>query len=134
MAGYLDRSDDSITHVVDFDYTHFLCAPRQENWTLYTLVLAKISYWFKGSATSSACYFTNETFTRLVCRSLSSLCSDVANLETLIEEAKKQGVKELKIILPYALDELELRTLQQIKQVEISQYKTDREFLRVRCR
>lgn len=134
MAGYLDSSDDSITQVLDFDYTHFLCEPRQENWTLSSLFTAQFTSLFRDSASTSASYFTNETFTRSVRRSLSLLCSDVVNIETLIKEAKKQRAKQLNIILPYALDELELKMLRQSTKAEIDQVQTDRESLRVRFR
>lgn len=132
MAGYLGNSDDLTTQVVDFNYTHFLCEPREENWTLFTLLMVKLTCLFRHSAPSSASYFSNENFTRSVCRSLSLFCSDVSNLATLINEAKKRRIKQLNISLPYALDDLELRTLRNITNEDVAQFQTDREYLRVR--
>lgn len=130
MTDYLDRRDDSATQVVDFDYTHFLCEPCQEDWTLYGLLVEQFLRWRRRASVD---YFSNETFRRTVCRSLSSLCSDVLNLATLIEVAKKQKIKELNILLPYALDELELAKLRQMTKADIAQLKTDREYLKVKC-
>ena len=133
MLSYLDRLEEgSKTQVLHFDYTHFLCKPREMDWSFQTFVIDKLAQFLSRSPTSSLTPCSNESFAQKVCRSLSCICSDVANLTTLINEARKEKVRELNITLPYALDELELSTLREMTRVDISQFQTDREFLKVK--
>lgn len=129
MIRYLDNiEDDAVTEVANFDYTHFLCEPRKEKeCSIFHVLREHVSSLWSGSCVSSS----NETFTHLARQSLSSIYSDVLNLSTLIQEARKQKFRELNILLPYALDDLELTTLREMTRVDIAQFLTDREFLRV---
>ncbi len=133
MVSYLDRLEEGTkARVLHFDYTDFLCKPRDLDWSFQTFVIDSLAQFLSRSPTSSISSCSNENFTQKVYRSLSCICSDVANLTTLINEARKEKVRELNITLPYALDELELSTLREMTRVHIAQFQTDREFLQVK--
>lgn len=132
MIRYLDSTEEfAVTEVANFNYTHFLCEPREKECSFYHFVMEHLSAFWAPSSVSTSSYFTNETFIRSARRSLSSIYSDESNLTTLIKEARKQNFRELNIILPYALDETELASLRTLTNVHIAQFQTDREFLRV---
>ena len=133
MVSYLDRLEEGTkAHVLHFDYTDFLCKPRDLDWSFQTFVIDSLAQFLSRSPSSSISSCSNENFAHKVYRSLSCICSDVANLTTLINEARKEKVRELNITLPYALDELELSTLREMTRVHIAQFQTDREFLQVK--
>ncbi|EOD78356.1 hypothetical protein D515_02927 [Grimontia indica] len=63
--------------------------------------------------------------------SLSSLYSDVSNLVTLVEEAKRQHIEMLNIFLPYALDTAELEKIRRKTGALVTQHEGDRDFLQI---
>lgn len=131
MTGYLDNSKSQNQHIVSFDYTHFLCEASHQHLSFFEAMLAPFVRLKRPSDVELQGRFPSEIFTSLVSQSLSSLNSDVSNLVTLINEAKKQEIKTLTVFLPYALDEAELALIRQKTAATIEQHSIDREYLQV---
>ncbi|OEE58114.1 hypothetical protein A1OQ_01795 [Enterovibrio norvegicus FF-162] len=134
MTGYFGGSENQTSSVVNFDYTHFLCESSREHWTFFQAMRVQVARWRRRNTSvisDEGCRFPSEAFTVEVSHSLSSLYSDVSNLITLIEEAKKQHIEALNIMLPYALDANELEKIRRKTQVEIVQFQEERDILQV---
>ncbi|MDD1794738.1 hypothetical protein L4D06_07180 [Enterovibrio makurazakiensis] len=134
MTGYVGGTESHLSGVINFDYTHFLCESSRESWTFSQALMVQVSRWRRRGAIepeNTNCAFPSEAFASAVSHSLSSLYSDVSNLITLIEEAKKQHIEALNIMLPYALDESELDKIRRKTHVQITQLEEERDVLQV---
>ncbi|CZF78528.1 hypothetical protein GCE9029_00896 [Grimontia celer] len=131
MTGYLDSTDKQNHHVVSFDYTQFLCESSRQHWTFFEALTAQLSRFKRRQVESYEGFFPSEAFTLSVSHSLSSLYSDVSNVVTLVEEAKRQHIEALNVFLPYALDAVELDKIRRKTGALITQHEGDRDFLQV---
>ncbi|CZF82090.1 hypothetical protein [Grimontia marina] len=131
MTGYLDSTEKHNSHVVSFDYTQFLCESSRQHWTFLEAITSQLSRFRRRHAESYQGFFPSEAFTLSVSHSLSSLYSDVSNLVTQVEEAKKQHIEALNVLLPYALDDVQLDKIRRKTGAMIIQHEGERNFLQV---
>ncbi|WP_325892918.1 hypothetical protein [Grimontia sp. NTOU-MAR1] len=131
MTGYLDSTEKHNSHVVSFDYTQFLCESSRQHWTFLEAITSQLSRFRRRQVESYQGFLPSEAFTLSVSHSLSSLYSDVSNLVTLVEEAKKQHIEALNVFLPYALDDVELDNIRRKTGAMIIQHEGERDFLQV---
>lgn len=131
MTGYLDNANSQHHQVVSFDYTQFLCESTRQHWTFLDVITSQFSRLRRRHTKKYDGFFPSEAFTLSVARSLSSIYSDVSNLITLVEEARKQHITMLHIFLPYALDGDELEKIRHKTGATITQHRGDRDFLQV---
>ncbi|WP_239643993.1 hypothetical protein [Grimontia indica] len=131
MTGYLDSTNKQNQHVVSFDYTQFLCESSRQHWTFFEALTAQLGRFKRKQIETYEGFFPSEAFTLSVTHSLSSLYSDVSNLVTLVEEAKRQHIEMLNIFLPYALDTAELEKIRRKTGALVTQHEGDRDFLQI---
>ncbi|USH04127.1 hypothetical protein K6Q96_09800 [Grimontia kaedaensis] len=131
MTGYFGSTDKQNDHVVSFDYTQFLCESSRQHWTFLEALTAQLCRFKRRQVESYEGFFPSEAFTLSVSHSLSSLYSDVSNVVTLVEEAKRQHIEALIVSLPYALDAAELDKIQRKTGALITQHEGDRDYLQV---
>lgn len=131
MTGYLDKSKATDPFKVSFDYTHFLCESSREHLSFLGALQDVFARYMPRKEGDINGRFPSEVFCSSVTRSLSSLYSDVSNLITLINEAKRQQIQILTVYLPYTLDDKELEMIRRKTGVSIEQYSSDREYLQI---
>ena len=100
-----------ITSVV-FDYTSFLGASCKKKWTFFEIVTSIAPVF--GSVWKSRTDELREPQDRLwedAFNTLSTQSSDESNLIRLVNLAKQQGIDELKLMMPYELDEEQVKLI-----------------------
>ncbi|MCC4798917.1 hypothetical protein BCT30_16270 [Enterovibrio norvegicus] len=128
MTGRFELTESTMSHAVNFDYTHFLSESSREHWTFTQALHAQISRW-RRKTIEEYDDFPSEAFLHSVSGTLSAHYSDVSNLIRLIDEAKKQHITALNIMLPYALDDSELDKIRRRTRCDIVQHKGETEWL-----
>ncbi|EEZ00369.1 hypothetical protein VOA_000427 [Vibrio sp. RC586] len=112
-----------------FDYTTFLGASCAKKWT-FTEAISSFAPIF-GIAWIDAIKEQQSPEERLwdvALKKLSTRCSDESNLIALVKLAKQEGIDELTLVMPYALDEQQLTTIQSKSAAQIESTNQD-EFL-----
>ncbi|NOI04217.1 transporter [Vibrio sp. V08_P9A1T1] len=116
------------TRVV-FDYTTFLGASCNKKWTFLEAMtsFAPIfgTVWKDSIKELSS---PEDRLWEMALKSLSTRRSDEANLISLVRLAKLEGIEELKLVMPYALDSEQIQLIQNKSQSLIKNTKPD-EFL-----
>ncbi|OOE86645.1 hypothetical protein [Salinivibrio sharmensis] len=122
------------TEVV-FDYTHFLCESQQPTWTftdifrsllpIFTTVLEHQAS--EGTSPLSA----QEQLYQQATRVMSVRNTDTANLVQLARLARQQGIEELTILMPYALEYRQMEAISQQTDAQIEYSNENREWVRL---
>ncbi|AQM19798.1 MULTISPECIES: hypothetical protein [Vibrio] len=114
---------------VVFDYTTFLGASCNKKWTFLEAMtsFAPIfgTVWKDSIKELSS---PEDRLWEMALKSLSTRRSDEANLISLVRLAKLEGIEELKLVMPYALDSEQIQLIQNKSQSLIKNTKPD-EFL-----
>ncbi len=103
-----------------FDYTSFLGASSSKKWT-FAEALQSFAPVF-GSAWSEVVNDGRTSEERLwetALKRLSSSHSDESNLIELIKLAKYEGINEIKLVMPYALEQKQIDEIQAHSAVQI---------------
>lgn len=103
-----------------FDYTHFLGVSCTKKWN-FSDIIASFAPVF-GTVWQDTVKESKNHEQRLwdlALASLSSRRSDEANLIALLQLAQSEGIEELTLVMPYALDGQQLATIKQNINVEL---------------
>ncbi|WP_176428541.1 MULTISPECIES: transporter [unclassified Vibrio] len=114
---------------VVFDYTTFLGASCNKKWTFLEAMTSFAPIFgtvWKDSIKELAS--PEDRLWEMALKSLSTRRSDEANLISLVRLAKLEGIEELKLVMPYALDSEQIQLIQNKSQSLIKNTKPD-EFL-----
>lgn len=109
-----DKMEKQGKRHVEFDYTSFLGASCSKKWTFLealTTIAPVFSLMWKNSIAE-----LSEPEDRLwdaALKNMSSRRSDESNLVTLLKLAKLEGIDELKVVMPYALEPTQIDFIQQ---------------------
>ncbi|ASF99606.1 transporter [Vibrio sp. V09_P4A23P171] len=127
MSG--DKMNTQERRRVVFDYTTFLGASCNKKWTFLEAMtsFAPIfgTVWKDSIKELSS---PEDRLWEMALKSLSTRRSDEANLISLVRLAKLEGIEELKLVMPYALDSEQIQLIQNKSQSLIKNTKPD-EFL-----
>ncbi|AQP36354.1 MULTISPECIES: hypothetical protein [Vibrio] len=111
---------------VVFDYTTFLGASCNKKWTFLEAMtsFAPIfgTVWKDSIKELSS---PEDRLWEMALKSLSTRRSDEANLISLVRLAKLEGIEELKLVMPYALDSEQIQLIQNKSQSLIKNTKPD---------
>jgi len=109
-----------------FDYTTFLGASCNKKWTFLEAMtsFAPIfgTVWKDSIKELSS---PEDRLWEMALKSLSTRRSDEANLISLVRLAKLEGIEELKLVMPYALDSEQIQLIQNKSQSLIKNTKPD---------
>ncbi|WP_246201060.1 transporter [Vibrio ziniensis] len=109
-----------------FDYTTFLGTSSSKKWTFsealksFTPVFGMV--WNEAVKDSKT---PEERLWENALKRLSSNHSDESNLIDLVKLAKREGIEEIKLVMPYALDEQQIEHIQAGCDVHIKVGKQD---------
>ncbi|ACR69133.2 hypothetical protein DBV23_17325 [Edwardsiella ictaluri] len=98
---------------VCFDYTHFLSASCNKRWRFVDAICGVMPLFgmvTRDTAQSKRCT-QSARIRQLALQVLSTQVSDETNILRLIELVNHQGLPEIEIQLPYALEESQLSTI-----------------------
>ncbi|WED23035.1 transporter [Vibrio sp. JC009] len=118
--------EDHERNLVVFDYTTFLAAACRKKWTLTEVFLSiapVFGYAWKNSVQKEQ--NIQERVWELALGTLSAQSSDVTNIIRLTELAKHEGVKEIRLMMPYELEQSQLDNISQESEVQISRSAQD---------
>lgn len=123
--------DKQNSEVVIFDYTTFLGADSKKKWT-FVEAFSSIAPVFGLAWRNTLEKEMNpqERFIDKANSSLSAQSSDESNIIRLAEIAKLEGIKELKLMMPYELDQNQLDNISQESEAEISRSAQDEFMIR----
>ncbi|NAW97673.1 transporter [Vibrio sp. V23_P3S9T160] len=127
MSG--DKMNTQERRRVVFDYTTFLGASCNKKWTFLEAMTSFAPIFgtvWKDSIKELAS--PEDRLWEMALKSLSTRRSDEANLISLVRLAKLEGIEELKLVMPYALDSEQIQLIQNKSQSLIKNTKPD-EFL-----
>lgn len=114
-----------------FDYTSFLGDSCKKRWTfieIFTSIAPIFSTVWTTQISDSRS--PEERLWMNAFSALSVQCSDESNLISLVRLAKKEGIEELQLKMPYALDEEQIAAITEKTLVSISH--TDHDELTIR--
>lgn len=120
-----DMEHQGKTSVV-FDYTSFLGASCSKRWTFLEAMstFAPIfSLAWKNTIKDTAS--VEDRLWDQALKSLSASRSDEVNLVTLVQLAKSEGIEEIKLVMPYELDNEQLERVSHRSHVNIERLKQD---------
>ncbi|HAS61931.1 MAG TPA: transporter [Vibrio sp.] len=111
---------------VIFDYTSFLGEAYSKKWT-FLEAISTISPVFNTAAKDSIeqSRTPEERLKNKAMRSLSASRSDESNIHTLLELAKTEGIHELRLVMPYELEQEQLERLKERLEVSITNLEQD---------
>ncbi|OOE78829.1 hypothetical protein BZG25_10950 [Salinivibrio sp. ML198] len=122
------------TEVV-FDYTHFLCESQQPNWTftdIFRSLLPIFTTVLEHQASDGASPLSaQEQLYQQATRVMSVRNTDTANLVQLARLARQQGIEELTILMPYALEYRQMEAISQQTDAQIEYSNENREWVRL---
>ncbi|OFS08841.1 MULTISPECIES: hypothetical protein [Hafnia] len=96
-----------------FDYTRFLSASCNKHWGFIDAIYGVMPlFGMVTRSQSKSIENLNAQIRQLAMQVLSTQVSDETNIVRLIELVKNQGLQELDIQLPYALEDEQLMTIQ----------------------
>ncbi len=119
-------------NVIEFDYSSFLINSNKQNWTFLQAVKSLLTILFGvDKASKNALLSTQEKINQIAQQVLSSHINDESNILRLIRVVRAEGVNELKIKLPYVLDEEQIQYILDCAHVEIYQSTAEFDLLHV---
>ncbi|CAM2834678.1 transporter [Vibrio mytili] len=111
---------------IEFDYTSFLGATASKKWTFFEAfaTIAPIFglMWKKNIQDSIN---PEERLWEAALKSLSSRQSDESNLVCLTRLAQDEGVRELRIVMPYALDAKQIEYIENRSHLKVDTTEQD---------
>ncbi len=111
---------------VVFDYTSFLGASCSKKWTFLeamTTFAPIFSFAWKDAIKEGDS--VEDRLWEQAMKSLSASRSDEANIITLLKLAKYEGIQELKLVMPYELEQEQLDVVQRNSKVNIDSAQQD---------
>ncbi|OOE89520.1 MULTISPECIES: hypothetical protein [Salinivibrio] len=121
------------TEVV-FDYTHFLCESQQSNWTFFDIfrsLLPMFNTVLEYQAGGDQSPLTaQERLQQDAARVMSVRHTDTSNLVQLAGLARAQGIKELTVLMPYALEYRQMESISQQAGAQLEYSNENREWVR----
>ncbi|MBW3696810.1 transporter [Vibrio sp. T187] len=106
---------------VEFDYTTFLGASCSKKWTfleaLTTFAPVFGTVWRDSIKELST---PEDRLWEMALKSMSSRKSDESNIVTLLKLAKLEGIHELKVVMPYSLEEEQIEYIESKSHLVIS--------------
>jgi hypothetical protein len=109
-----------------FDYTTFLGASCNKKWTFLEAMTSFAPIFgtvWKDSIKELST--PEDRLWEMALKLLSTRCSDEANLISLVRLAKLEGIEEIKLVMPYALDSEQIKVIQNKSQALIKNTKPD---------
>ncbi|MBD0786857.1 transporter [Vibrio sp. Y2-5] len=109
-----------------FDYTTFLGTSSSKKWT-FSEALKSFAPVF-GTVWNESVkerMSPEDRLWEIALKRLSSNHSDESNLIELVKLAKREGIEEIKLVMPYALDEQQLESIQSHCEAHIKAGKQD---------
>ncbi|MDN3613849.1 MAG: transporter [Vibrio gallaecicus] len=98
---------------VEFDYTTFLGASCNKKWTfleaLTTIAPVFSTVWRDSIKELST---PEDRLWQMALKSMSSRKSDESNIVTLLKLAKLEGINELKVVMPYSLEDEQIEYIE----------------------
>jgi len=111
-----------------FDYTTFLGASCSKTWTfsqaLKSFAPVFGTVWHDAIKQSDG-KSPDERLWDVALERLSSRHSDESNLVALVKLAKLEGIEEIRLVMPYALDQKQIDVIQTQSEAEIRYSKQD---------
>ncbi|MDA0147390.1 MULTISPECIES: transporter [Vibrio] len=111
---------------VVFDYTSFLGASCSKKWTFLEAIssIAPIFglAWKDGIKSQET---AEERLWNQAMKSLSASRSDESNIHTLLKLAKTEGIHEIKLVMPYELEQEQIERLKKRSKVDIQNLQQD---------
>ncbi|WKY59136.1 transporter [Vibrio sp. SNU_ST1] len=98
---------------VEFDYTTFLGASCSKKWTFLealTTIAPVFSTVWRDSIKELAS--PEDRLWQMALKSMSTRKSDESNIVTLLKLAKLEGINELKVAMPYSLEEEQIEYIE----------------------
>ncbi|MEZ8035251.1 transporter [Vibrio crassostreae] len=98
---------------VEFDYTTFLGASCSKKWTFLealTTIAPVFSTVWRDSIKELAS--PEDRLWQMALKSMSTRKSDESNIVTLLKLAKLEGINELKVVMPYSLEEEQIEYIE----------------------
>ncbi|MGF1694571.1 transporter [Vibrio lamellibrachiae] len=105
--------DEQKKQCVVFDYTSFLGASCTKKWTFLEAMssLAPAMAQLMSKSPENQVPVEERLWTSAL-QSLSPSYSDEVNLLTLVELAKEEGIDQLKVVMPYSLEQKQIDAIQ----------------------
>ncbi|SIN83986.1 hypothetical protein [Salinivibrio sp. ES.052] len=122
------------TEVV-FDYTHFLCESQQPTWTFFDIFRSLLPVFNTvlehqaggGEQPLSA----QERLQQQAARVMSVRNTDTANLVQLASLARQEGIAELTVLMPYALEYRQMEAITHQTGAQLEYSNENREWVRL---
>ncbi|MDP2590184.1 hypothetical protein [Vibrio splendidus] len=98
---------------VEFDYTTFLGASCSKKWTFLealTTIAPVFSTVWRDSIKELAS--PEDRLWQMALKSMSTRKSDESNIVTLLKLARLEGINELKVVMPYSLEEEQIEYIE----------------------
>ncbi|ERM60588.1 MULTISPECIES: hypothetical protein [Vibrio] len=98
---------------VEFDYTTFLGASCSKKWTFLealTTIAPVFSTVWRDSIKELGT--PEDRLWQMALKSMSTRKSDESNIVTLLKLAKLEGINELKVVMPYSLEEEQIEYIE----------------------
>ncbi|MGR6834304.1 transporter [Aliivibrio wodanis] len=111
-----------MANIIEFDYSSFLINSSQQKWTFSQALKSLIPTF--GTVWNASVHDSTPTKERLrleALQVLSSHINDESNIIRLIRLARIEGISDLKIKLPYTLDDEQILYILDNTHTEISQ-------------
>ncbi|OBT32332.1 transporter [Vibrio splendidus] len=105
--------DKQIETRVEFDYTTFLGASCSKKWTFLealTTIAPVFSTVWRDSIKELAS--PEDRLWQMALKSMSTRKSDESNIVTLLKLARLEGINELKVVMPYSLEEEQIEYIE----------------------
>ena len=129
MREYIEAN---MTNIIEFDYSAFLVDSSKQKWTfsqaLKSIIPAFGAVWNTSINDPTP---TKERLRQEALQVLSSHINDESNMIRLIRLARLEGITDLKIKLPYTLDEEQVAYILENTHTEVSQSNDDFDLLYV---
>ncbi len=120
-----DMEHQGKTSVV-FDYTSFLGASCSKRWTfLEAMSTFAPIFSLAWKNTIKDTVSVEDRLWEQAMKSLSASRSDVVNIVTLVQLAKSEGIEEIKLVMPYELDNEQLERVSHRSHATISRLQQD---------
>ncbi|MGC9422619.1 MULTISPECIES: transporter [Vibrio] len=118
--------DPSQRIAVVFDYTNFLGVSCRKKWTFSEALLSfSPIFGTVWQDTVKLSQTQEERLWEMALRRLSTRRSDETNLITLLKLAKLEGIEELKLVMPYALEPEQITLIQEKSAAQIQALERD---------
>lgn len=123
--------DNQGSDLIVFDYTTFLGTDSKKKWTFleaFSSIAPVFGLTWKDTLEQEK--NPQQRFVDKAFSSLSAQSSDESNIIRLAEIARLEGIKELKLMMPYELDQKQLDNISQESEAEISRSAQDEFMIR----